>query len=161
MKLKDLKRCIGGLFPDVFRPVLDGCHNLPEIEVAIRAFQAADKELRRIELEYQKRYEEHLFQLAGMDAKVSHLEAQVSVKLGGGNVRVWLEQVEDGCNKISLLKALRDVDANLSLKDAKDIVDRCSEQKVRYKVFQGPQLKAYAAAKQINDAGGKTSYENI
>jgi len=59
--------------------------------------------------------------------------------------------VESGANKLNVIKALREIDPNLSLKDAKDIVDN-PPQKIAEKVEK---TKAEEIKKKFEEAGAK------
>jgi large subunit ribosomal protein L7/L12 len=67
----------------------------------------------------------------------------------GGAVDIVL--VESGANKLNVIKIIREINSNLSLKEAKDIVDNPS-QKVAEKVER---KKAEELKKKFEEAGAK------
>jgi len=76
-------------------------------------------------------------------------KTEEKVEEAGGAVDVIL--VESGANKLNVIKVLREINPNLSLKDAKDIVDN-PPQKIAEKVDRN---KAEELKKKFEEAGAK------
>ena len=80
---------------------------------------------------------------SGSESKVESSSSQSST------VDIYL--IEAGSNKLNVIKVIREIDPNLSLKDAKDLVDN-PPQKVAEKIDRS---KAEEIKKKFEEAGAK------
>jgi len=84
---------------------------------------------------------------------VSSQQAPSETKEEGGKVNIVL--VDSGSNKINVIKVLREINPNLALKDAKDIVDN-PPQTIAQDVER---LKAEEIKKKLEQAGAKVEFK--
>jgi large subunit ribosomal protein L7/L12 len=79
----------------------------------------------------------------------TQVKVEEKTEEAGGAVDIVL--IESGANKLNVIKVIREINPNLSLKDAKDIVDN-PPQKVAEKVER---KKAEELKKKFEEAGAK------
>jgi len=77
MKTREAAKMLKAMMPAEFYTVLDRCHNLPELEVAVAAYNAGSLTMQRICEKHNEQVGRHLIEMGRLEARIETLEGRV------------------------------------------------------------------------------------